>query len=115
MTNGEPFASGSARRFTFMKKLTIAIVLLALAACKVEKTGNDTYKVVAPTPEAKAAGEKAKVEAKEAADKMKAAVHDATAPDKSDTSAMTQTTQTPSTSTDGTTATTTTTKTSTHH
>ncbi len=98
-----------------MKKLLIALALVALAACKVEKTGKDTYKVVAPTPEAKAAGEKAKDEAKEAADKMKAAVHDATAPSTSDTSSTTQTTQTTSTSKDGTTTTTTTAKTSTHH
>jgi len=95
-----------------MKKLTIAIVLLALAACKVEKTGQDTYKVVAPTPQAKAAGEKAKDDAKEAMGKVRDAVHEATATNSSDTSGTTQTT---STSSNGTTTTTTTTKTSTHH
>ncbi|HEY4640822.1 MAG TPA: hypothetical protein VII75_05715 [Thermoanaerobaculia bacterium] len=55
-----------------MKKLYIAIFVLALAACKVQKTGQDTYKVVAPTPQAKAAAEKAKVQAKEAGEKLKA-------------------------------------------
>jgi hypothetical protein len=94
-----------------MKKLTIALVLLALAACKVEKTGKDTYKVVAPTPQAKAAGEKAKDDAKEAMGKVRDAVHEATATH-SDTSGTTETT---STSSNGTTTTTTTTKTSTHH
>ena len=54
-----------------MKKLCIALVVLALAACKIEKTGKDTYKVVAPTPQAKKAGEKMKVQAKEAGEKLK--------------------------------------------
>lgn len=54
-----------------MKKAIVAAVVLALVACKVEKTGQDTYKVVAPTPQAKVAGEKAKVQAKEAVEKLK--------------------------------------------
>ncbi len=54
-----------------MKSITIAALLILALACKVEKTGKDTYKVVAPTPEAKAAAEKAKVEAKELGDKAK--------------------------------------------
>src|ERR1041385_3292823 len=62
---GEQFASGLCRRFTAMKMLSIAMLVLALAACKVEKTGKDTYKVVAPTPAAKKA-------AKDAGDKLKA-------------------------------------------
>jgi hypothetical protein len=110
--SGERFASGSVRRLTVMKKLnvaiTLAIVLLALAACKVEKTGQDTYRVVAPTPQAKAAGEKAKDDAKEAMGKVRDAVHEATATNSSGTSGTTQTT---STSSNGTTTTTTTTKT----
>jgi len=54
-----------------MKKLLIGAIVLALAACKVEKTGKDTYKVVAPTAQAKAAGEKVKVQAKEAGARLK--------------------------------------------
>ena len=54
-----------------MRTLIIGSMLLALVACKVEKTGKDTYRVVAPTPQAKAAGEKAKVQAKEAGEKLK--------------------------------------------
>ena len=54
-----------------MKKLLIGAIVLALAACKVEKTGKDTYKVVVPTAQAKAAGEKAKVQAKEVGAKLK--------------------------------------------
>ena len=54
-----------------MKKLLIGAIVLVLAACKVEKTGQDTYKVVAPTAQAKAAGEKAKVQAKEVGAKLK--------------------------------------------
>jgi hypothetical protein len=58
-----------------MRKIATVALALALAACKVEKTGNDTYKVTAPTPEAKEAGQKVKEEAKElgAAAKEKAA------------------------------------------
>ncbi|HEY6842736.1 MAG TPA: hypothetical protein VI391_01095 [Thermoanaerobaculia bacterium] len=40
------------------KTVTLALVMFALA-CKVEKTGQDTYKVIAPTPQAKAAAQKA--------------------------------------------------------
>ncbi|HJT18665.1 MAG TPA: hypothetical protein VJ853_14815 [Thermoanaerobaculia bacterium] len=40
------------------RAVTLALLMLALA-CKVEKTGQDTYKVVAPTPQAKAAARKA--------------------------------------------------------
>ncbi len=47
-----------------MKRLLIGSVIILAIACKVEKTGQDTYKVVAPTPEAKAAAEKAKEQAK---------------------------------------------------
>lgn len=53
-----------------MKRLLIVAVVLALGACKVEKTGHDTYKVTAPTPEAKSAGEKAKEQAKDFGQKV---------------------------------------------
>ena len=50
---------------------TIALVLVSLAlACKVEKTGQDTYKVVAPTPGAKKAAEKVKEQTETAAQKL---------------------------------------------
>ena len=47
----------------------IALLTLALA-CKVEKTGKDTYKVIAPTPEAKAAAQKVKEQTTTAAEKL---------------------------------------------
>ena len=47
--------------------LTIAILALA---CKVEKTGQDTYKVIAPTPQAKAAAQKVKQQTETAAEKL---------------------------------------------
>lgn len=78
-----------------MKRITIIAAAFALTlACKVEKTGQDTYKVVAPTPEAKAAAEKA-------AEKARQATHDASV-------AIAKKTETSSTSTTGTTETTTT-------
>jgi hypothetical protein len=54
-----------------MKKPLIVTIVVVLAACKVQKTGQDTYKVVVPTRGAKAAGAKAKVEAQAAAEKIK--------------------------------------------
>jgi len=49
----------------------VPIGLLTLAlACKVEKTGKDTYKVVAPTPEAKAAAQKVKEQTTTVAEKL---------------------------------------------
>lgn len=51
------------------RSVILALVMVALA-CKVEKTGQDTYKVVAPTPEAKAAAEKAKEKTTTAVDKI---------------------------------------------
>jgi hypothetical protein len=47
-----------------MKRLVLAAIVIAALACKVQKTGQDTYKVVAPTPEAKAAAKKAQEKAK---------------------------------------------------
>ena len=60
-----------------MKSITIAALLILALACKVEKTGKDTYKVVAPTPEAKAAAEKAKEQAKVLGEKAKEGAADA--------------------------------------
>ena len=54
-----------------MKSITIVALAILALACKVEKTGQDTYKVVAPTPEAKAVAEKAKDEAKVLGEKAK--------------------------------------------
>ncbi len=54
-----------------MKRLLVLACMVVLCSCKVEKTGKDTYKVVAPTPQAKAAAEKAKVQAAAAAQKFK--------------------------------------------
>jgi hypothetical protein len=81
-------------------KRIIIMTALLLAACRVEKTGQDTYKVVSPTPEAKAAAEKAKEKAREV-------THDASA------AIARQTEPSSSTETTGTTATTTTVKTTT--
>ena len=90
-----------------MKSITVVALTILALACKVEKTGQDTYKVVAPTPEAKAAaekakdqakvlGEKAKQEAAEAAVKVGGAMQKAGAKAKSEANehAQTQTTQT---------------------
>ena len=55
-----------------MRRTILVVATIVALACKVEKTGQDTYKVVAPTPEAKAAAEKAKEQAKEAGEKLKA-------------------------------------------
>ena len=54
-----------------MNRIAILALMVLTLACKVEKTGPDTYKVVAPTPEAKAAAEKAKEQAKVTAEKAK--------------------------------------------
>jgi hypothetical protein len=59
-----------------MKQLWMAAAMVLLFACKVEKTGKDTYRVVTPTPEAKAAGERAKVEAQKAGREIKQGVKD---------------------------------------
>lgn len=49
--------------------IPFALVIFALA-CKVEKTGQDTYKVIAPTPAAKAAAQKVKEQTTTAAEKL---------------------------------------------
>ena len=61
------------------KKLIVpaAAAMLLTAACKVEKTGNDTYSVQTPTPEARAAAEKATAETQEAGRKINASAQKA--------------------------------------
>ena len=53
------------------RMMTMAAIAALAIACRVQKTGENTYRVIAPTPQAKQAGEKAKVEAKQAAEKLK--------------------------------------------
>lgn len=64
-----------------MKKtlIAVAITLLALpfVACRVEKTGEDTYQVEAPTPEAEAAAERAAEETREAGQAIKEGAQEA--------------------------------------
>ncbi len=60
-----------------MKSITIVALTVLALACKVEKTGQDTYKVVAPTPEAKAAAKKAEEQAKVLGEKAKQGAADA--------------------------------------
>ena len=55
-----------------MRRLMIIAAIAALAiSCKVQKTGENTYRVVAPTPEAKSDADRAKVQAREAGEKLK--------------------------------------------
>lgn len=55
-----------------MRRMMVVAAIAALAiSCKVQKTGENTYRVVAPTPEAKSAADRAKVQAKEAGQKLK--------------------------------------------
>jgi len=98
-----------------VKRIIILSALLALfVACKVEKTGQDTYKVVAPTPEAKAAAEKAAEKARQATHDASVEIAKKTESGKTDTSSTSSTTTT-ATSTNGTTATTVTTETHKRH
>ena len=54
-----------------MSRTFASLLLVTFAiACKVEKTGQDTYKVIAPTPAAKAAAEKVKAQTTTAAQKL---------------------------------------------
>jgi hypothetical protein len=57
------------REDSMTRKIALAFLTVALA-CKVEKTGQDTYRVVAPTPKAKAAAEKLKEQTSTAAQKL---------------------------------------------
>jgi len=97
-----------------MKKLIIAAAVLLLVACKVEKTGKDTYKVVAPTPQAKAAGAEAKKDLQEMGAKLKTEAGKLGDKAKSVTSDKSETTETSET-TSSTDTGTTTTKTTKHH
>ena len=83
-----------------MKRILILSALILFVSCKVEKTGKDTYKVVAPTPEAKAATQKA-------VDKARDATHDASVAiaKKTETAPTTETTSTSKTETTVTTTT----------
>ena len=94
-----------------MKRISIIAALVLAIACKVEKTGQDTYKVVAPTPEAKAAAKKAEEKAKEVTHDASVAIAKKTAGASSST---TETTATTATTTNGTTETTETTSTRKH-
>ena len=53
-----------------MKRIVPFALLTLALACKVEKTGQDTYKVIAPTPQAKAAAQKVKEQTTTAAEKL---------------------------------------------
>ena len=53
-----------------MTRIVFLVLAMLTFACKVEKTGQDTYKVVAPTPQAKAAAEKVKEQTATAAQKI---------------------------------------------
>ena len=68
-----------------MKRISIIAALLLAIACKVEKTGKDTYKVVAPTPEAKAAAKKATEKAREVTHEASEAIAKKTEPSNSTT------------------------------
>ena len=78
------------------RSMIIALVALAFA-CKVEKTGQDTYKVVAPTPQAKAAAEKVKEQTATAAQKLGDELKKVGEKAKEKTESRTETTETTST------------------
>jgi hypothetical protein len=60
-----------------MRRACIIMTLaLVLAGCRVQKTGKDTYKVVTPTPEAKAAGQKITEDAKKLGQNLKKTAHE---------------------------------------
>jgi ABC-type uncharacterized transport system auxiliary subunit len=98
-----------------VKRISIIIAVVcafALAGCKVEKQGDDTYKVTAPTPEAKAAAEKAKDKAQQVTHDAAAAVAKST---ESTDKTKTETTSSTTTSATATTETSSTSKTTTRH
>lgn len=82
-----------------MKKAIIAAAVLALVACKVEKTGKDTYKVVVPTRQAKDAGAAAQKDLKDLGTKMKEKAGELSDKAKSATSEKSDSTETTETST----------------
>jgi hypothetical protein len=61
----------------FILMLAIVILVIPAAACRVEKTGEDTYQVEAPTPEAERAAEQAKEATREAGQDIKEGARDA--------------------------------------
>lgn len=78
-----------------MKRISIIAAALILAlACKVEKTGQDTYKVVAPTAEAKAAAKKTEEKVKQVTHDASVAIAKKTEGASSSTTETTETTQT---------------------
>jgi hypothetical protein len=74
--SGSAFAAGNFGGRS-MKSITIVALTILALACKVEKTGQDTYKVVTPTPEAKAVAKKAEEQAKVLGEKAKQGAADA--------------------------------------
>jgi len=99
-----------------VKRISIIIAALVLAlGCKVEKEGKDTYKVVAPTPAAKAAAEKAKEDAQKTLHNASEAIAKKTESSKTETTNTTSTTSTSTSGTTSTTETTTTTAKKKHH
>ena len=95
-----------------MKRLILMAILLAAFACKVEKTGQDTYKVIAPTPEAKAAAQRAAEKARQTAHDAGVAIAKKT---ETSSTSSTETTATTATTTNGTTETTATVETKKKH
>jgi hypothetical protein len=59
-----------------MRRAFIISLALVLAGCKVQKTGENTYKVISPTPEAKAAGQKLKEDAKKLGQDLRKTAHE---------------------------------------
>jgi hypothetical protein len=64
-----------------MKRLMVAAAIVVLAipfvACRVEKTGEDTYQVETPTPEAERAAQQAGEQAREAGQEIKEGAQEA--------------------------------------
>ena len=95
-----------------VKRITIIAALALAIACKVEKTGQDTYKVIAPTPEAKAAAQRAAEKARQTAHDASVAIAKKT---ETSSTSSTETTATTATTTNGTTETTATVETKKKH
>jgi hypothetical protein len=80
-----------------VKRISIIAALLLALACRVEKTGKDTYKVVTPTPEAKAAAQKATEKAREVTHEASEAIAKKTEPTGTSSTETTATTETTTT------------------
>ncbi|HUJ12945.1 MAG TPA: hypothetical protein VL284_04060 [Thermoanaerobaculia bacterium] len=74
-----------------MHRISIVAFLILAAACKIEKTGRDTYKVIAPTPQAKAAAARARAKTATAIQKLGSEVRQAGAKLKAKTETGTKT------------------------